>query len=200
MTTATADSGTDTTTGTADDTSTDTGASATTGTSQTDTGTDTGTESAAEIAKWKALARKHEAESKANKKAREELDAINAAAMSDQEKAVKTAAETARNEARAEVLKEVGGKLAEAAIRVAFAGRNVDVDALITGIDPTKFLDDDGDPDPEAIAKWADKVAPKQEAGSATGQRRDLGQGVRGQAPALNSDQLEKDLRTKLGI
>jgi hypothetical protein len=175
-TTATnADTGTDTTTDSTDDTSTDTGTTTTTSAPTTDAGTDTGTDTAAEVAKWKALARKHEQESKANKKAREELDAINAAAMSEQEKAVKKAADDARIEARTATLKEVGGKLATAAIRVAASER--------------------------MAKKQLDRVAPKADDTDKPRPPRDLGGGPRGgQPPATESTQLETDLKTALGI
>ena len=110
-------------------------------------------------AKYESLlkdARKHEDRAKANSAAAKELEALRAKSMTDQEKAVADA----KAEARAETLREVGGKLTEASIRVAAAGRPVDVDALIEGIDASRFLDANGDPDTKAIAAWLDKVSP----------------------------------------
>lgn len=115
-------------------------------------------------AKYESLlkdARKHEDRAKANAAAARELEALRATSMTDQEKAVADA----KAEARTETLREVGGKLADAAIRVAAAGRPVDVDALIEGIDATKFLDANGDPDTKAIGAWMDRVAPVADTG-----------------------------------
>lgn len=135
---------------------------------------DPAADTAAEIEKWKKLSRKHEDQAKANAAAAKELETLRQSSMTDQQKAV----ETAKAEARTEALREVGGKLAEASIRVAAAGRNVDVDALIEGIDASKFLDDAGDPDTKAITAWVDKVAPAGDDKAPV--KRDLGLGARG--------------------
>lgn len=162
-----------TTTGTESTEGTDTGTEGST--SGTDTSTaETGTDTAAELTKWKDLARKHEDRAKTNAAAAKELDELKKSSMTEQQKAV----ETAKAEARADTLREVGGKLAEASIRVAAAGRSVDVDALIEGIDAAKFLDDAGDPDTKAITAWVDKVAPVSD--DKPNPRRDLGLGARG--------------------
>lgn len=121
-----------------------------------------------------AQARKHEDRAKANANAAKELETLRQSTMTETEKAVNMA----KVEARTEVLREVGGKLAEAQVRVAAAGRNVDVDALIDGIDASKFLDANGDPDTKAIGAWVDKVAPADASGIPT--KRDLGLGARG--------------------
>jgi hypothetical protein len=138
---------------------------------------------------WKAKyeetlkeARKHEDRAKANAAAAKELEAFKQSSMTEQEKAVATA----RAEAKAEAMREVGGKLAEAAIRVAAAGRSVDVDALLEGIDASKFLDVNGDPDAKAITAWVDRVAPADD-GTKPPARRDLGLGARG-GQQSNSD------------
>lgn len=167
-----------TTTDTAADTTTDT---TTTGDSTTTT-TD-GTDTAAELENWKKLARKHEDRAKANAQAAKELEQLKQSSMNETEKAVAAA----KAEARTEALREVGGKLAEASIRVAAAGRNVDVDALIEGIDASKFLDDAGDPDTKAITAWVDKVAPAGDDKAPV--RRDLGLGARGGQPSDGPEQ-----------
>jgi len=46
-------------------------------------------------------------------------------------------------------------------VRAAAAGRVADVDALLEGINPAKFLTDDGEPDRDAISVWVDRIAPK---------------------------------------
>jgi hypothetical protein len=98
--------------------------------------------------------------------------------MTDQEKAV----EAAKAEARSEALKTVGVRLVDAEVKAACAGRKVDVAALLEGLDRTKFLTDDGEPDSDAIEKWVDKVAPSK-AGPL-----DLGQGARGRNGSGGSD------------
>lgn len=167
----------------------------TTDDTKTGTTTDTANETAAELAKWKELARKNEQQAKANLK---ELDQLKAKSMTDQERAV----EAAKIEGRGEALREVGGKLAEAAIRVAAASRSVDVDALLEGVDASKFLDENGDPNTKAITAWVDRVAPPVDDSAKPSPKRDLGQGARGdqQAAALNGDPLLRDIKSKLGI
>lgn len=158
---------------TTDDTGTETGTESTTTDDTTTTKTE-GTETAAdELEKWKALSKKNEQRAAANATAAKELEKLKQSTMNETEKAVAQA----KADARAETLREVGGKLAEASIRVAAAGRNVDVDALIEGIDASKFLDAEGDPDTKAISAWVDKVAPASD--STVTPKRDLGLGAR---------------------
>lgn len=156
----------------------------------------------AEAAKWKALAdqtdkraKRHADEAKANAAAAKELEQFRQASMSDQEKAVATA----RAEARAEALREVGAERVADAVRVAAAGRSVDVDALLEGLDRSRFLDDEGQPDVNAIAAWVDRVAPKPTENAPTGFP-DLGQGARGSSAALNGDPLLASLKSTLNI
>lgn len=155
------------------------------------------TDLSAEVEKWKALARKNEDRAKANAAAQKELDALKQSSMTDMEKAI----ETARAEARAEALRENGSKLVAAEVKVAAAGRQVDVDALLEGIDPGRFLDPDGQPDTGAISEWVDRVAPV----AVDRQAPDLGQGARAVGGGTNhmplgSDVLEQHLRQTLGI
>lgn len=149
----------------------------------------------AEISKWKELSRKNEDRAKANAKAATELEELRAQSMTDQERAVAQA----RQEARQEALIEAGQGRAVDAIRAAAAGRPVDVEALVEGIDPTRFLGDTGEPDREAIEQWVSRVAPERTAGSS-----DFGQGARGvpesDQRSLNGDPLLRDLKSKLGI
>lgn len=172
-------------------------------TEATTTATDETTESAtgaedlaAELEKWKAQARKNEQRAKANADAAKELDKLRREGMSDQERAV----DEARAAARAEALAEVGSERAADAIRLAANGRVADVEALIEGIDTTRFLGDDGNPNRDAIAAWFDRIAPAPAEGGAPSFP-DLAQGTRPQATApLNGDQLERDLKNVLGI
>ena len=167
--------------------------------------TDTATPDAdlnAEVEKWKTQARKHEERAKANAKAAQELEQLRQQTMSDTEKAIAQA----KVEARAEVLRELGSERVADAVRVATAGRNLDVDALLEGLDASRFLNEDGTPDRDAIAAWIDRIAPAQveqdePAPAATSSYVDLGQGPRGAAAstmALNGDPLLKAVQKKL--
>jgi hypothetical protein len=194
------DTGTDVNDTTTDDTTTDgtTGAGGASEPNDTATGYD---DKDAEIAKWREQARKNEQRAKANAAAAKELETIRAQSMTDQEKAVKAA----REEGRAEALREAGKLLAEAEIRVAVGTRVTpkQLAALLEPIDAAKFLDEDGRPDKEAIAKWVDRVAPEPAepaAGDTPPKPRDLGQGARGQTVPLAGDQLEQHLRQALGV
>lgn len=175
---------------TAPDTGTDIAATTTDTTTTPDTG-----DLAAEVQKWQNLARKHEERAKANAAAAKELETLRAQSMTDQEKAVAAA----RTEARAEALREFGTSRVDDAIRVAAAGRNIDVDGLLEALDRARFIGENGEPDRAAIAAWIDRIAPKPDD---NGPRPlDLGQGVRGgQNAALNGDPLERSLKQALGI
>ena len=97
----------------------------------------------------------------------------------------------AREAARSEVLGELGAERVADAFRVAAAGRGLDVDEVIDGINLAKFVGEDGTPDRDAVAAFVDRIAPEREPASPP----DLGQGARGggqQAPGLNSSQLQK--------
>lgn len=144
----------------------------------------------AEAEKYKALHRKQEERAKANANAAKELEAVKLASLSDQEKAV----EIARQQARAEVLTEVGGQLVDMAVRAAVNDRGIDADALLDGLDRTRFLSDDGKADTDAITAWVDRIAPRQ------GGIPDLGQGARTKTPALGSDPLLQALKNTVGI
>lgn len=147
----------------------------------------------AEIDKWKAAARKHEDRAKANANAAKELEQVKQASMSDQEKAV----ELAKAQARTEALLEVAVDRVDDSVKLACAGRNVDVDALLEGLDRTRFVTDDGKPDTDAITAWVDRIAPK----SDQPYQADLGQGSRaGSQTPLGSDPLLNTLKQSIGI
>ena len=157
---------------------------------------DTGTDLVAEVEKWKAQARKHEERAKANAAAAKERDELRRSAMSEQEQAVAQAVD----QARADTLRQVGGQLVAAEIRAAAAGRSTDLDALVEGIDPTKFLDDTGQVDRDAVKAWVDRIAPAQQQDTLkpTGlEVFDIGQGLNAAPPA---DPLLSDIKTALGI
>lgn len=154
----------------------------------------------AEAEKWKNLSKKNEDRAKANSTAAKELDELRATTMSDAEKLV----DQAKKDTRAEVTREFGSKLVDAEVRAAAKDRVADVDALLEGLDRSKFLDDAGDPDRDAITAWVDRIAPKDDETTTTTQQDpffDLGQGTRSSgSDALNGDPLLAGIRSKLGI
>lgn len=149
----------------------------------------------AEIDKWKNLSRKHEEKSKANAKAQQELERLRQESMTEQERAV----EAAKVQARSEVLAELGSARVGDAFRVAAAGRNIDIDTLLEGVNLAGFMDEAGNPDTVKVGDWVERIAPKPEP-STTPSVPDLGQGTRPTPPGLNSSQLQKDLMAKLGV
>lgn len=98
---------------------------------------------------------------------------VRLASMTEAEKAV----ELARAETRAETLRTVGGRLVDAEVRAASAGRldAEQVEALLEMLDRSRFITDDGDVDRDQIAAHVARFAP-------AGPRRpsgDVGQGAR---------------------
>lgn len=151
----------------------------------------------AEAESWRARARQHEDQAKANAKAAKELEQLKKQTMSEQEKAV----EAARSEARSEALREMGALRVDDALRLAVTGRGLDADVLLEGLDRTRFLTSEGQPDSAAVARWVDRLAPPPKETGPTFP--DLGQGARGSAASaqsLDSDPLLNDLKAKLSI
>lgn len=145
-----------------------------------------------------AKARKWEQRAKDNASAAKELETFRQQAMSDTERAV----EAARNEGRSEGTRTASERIAKAELRAAAAGRNVDIDALLEGVDARRFLDDDGEPDVKAITSWINRVAPvptEPTEGTRSGWP-DLGQGVRSTQSTSLGDPLLRDLKKTLGI
>lgn len=103
-----------------------------------------------------------------------ELEQLRQAQMNDQEKAIAEAVA----KAKAGVLAEVGGRLVDAEFKAAAAGRSIDVDVMLEGLDRAKFLTEDGQPDTERITGYVDRLAPKSSAKLAP-TARDMGQGAR---------------------
>jgi hypothetical protein len=156
---------------------------------------DTGIDLAAEVEKWKAQARKHEDRAKANAAAATELEKVRAESMTEMERAIAAA----RDEAASETRKTYGSRLVDAEVKAAVKGTSLDVDALLDGLDRTRFLNEDGEPDTDSITAWVERLAPKGTDDQQT-LTVDLGQGQRGTVPALNSSQLQKDLERALGV
>lgn len=159
----------------------------------TDTDTETSdTDLQAEVDKWKALAKKHEDRAKGNAAKARELEELQKAQMTDTERAVAEA----RDAGRSEALMQVGARLVDAEFRVAAAGRPIDVDALLEGLDRTKFLTDDGEPDTDAVAAWVDRIAPavtEPDPGAPLSSL-DLGQGTRQSTPIGDDKAFERML------
>ncbi|MEU6858834.1 hypothetical protein AB0B28_08175 [Glycomyces sp. NPDC046736] len=104
---------------------------------------------------WKAEARKWEKLAKDNKNATEKLAKLEAAAMSDQEKAVAAA----KADGLAEAAKTYGSRLAAAELKAAAAAKGVDLSAIGDLIDSSKFVGADGEVDSTAIKSAVDKLA-----------------------------------------
>lgn len=180
----------------------DTDASTDTPTSATDAAAKAegdGTDWKAEAEKWQALARKHEDRAKTNSQAAKELEEFRRQSMTDQERAI----EAARSEAKQEAIAAFAGRVAEAELRAAAAGRLTDdqVSTLLDGVNLTRFVGDDGEVDRAAVARFVDGIAPKT---AETNERQtfpDLGQGARtATSMALNGDPLLQSVMAKLGI
>lgn len=149
----------------------------------------------AEATKWKELARKHEDRAKSNNAAAKELEKLREQSLSDTEKAVAAA----RREGETEALKKAGGKLARAELKAAAKG--IIPDGIVAAIDVNQFLDEDGEVDTAAIEKFVSDNTPEpSEPENDKPSFVDFGQGKRGDAPGLNSTQLERDMKIALGI
>ena len=138
---------------------------------------------------WQAMARKWETRAKENKSAADELAALKASQMTEQEKAVQAAAEQGRTAALAETAPE----LAQARLEAAAARKGVDLAPFADLLDASKFVTDgrvDGDAITAAVDRLA-KLAPPN-AGRSGG---DFGGGS-GNAP-LDIDQQIEDATKK---
>lgn len=138
---------------------------------------------------WKASSRKWEERSKANLERVEQLEAATADAVSA---------------ARSEALSEVTPRLVRLAFEVEFAGRDVDLDALLAHVNIASFVDGSGELDREAISKLAATLAPKSPPGP-TAPGSALFQGARGKGtaksgitPPLNGESLPQWLNKTL--
>jgi hypothetical protein len=132
----------------------------------------------ADAEKWKALSRKNEKDKK---------DAAKAG-LSDAEKAI----EDARASSAKETAQTYGRRLALAEFKAAAAGK-VDLGDLIDDLDMSKFVDEDGEVDVDAIKARVDKYAarngkPKAKAGKSGGEFN----GGSGAGVPITEDQLAK--------
>lgn len=128
---------------------------------------------AEDVAKWKALARKHEA---ASKKALRDLDAIKSASQTDAEKAVSEAEKRGELTATAKLAERLAG----AEIKAALVGIVPDPAAIVEDLNLSRYVTD-GEVDSEAVAA----LKKKYEGLAAKGGKPapDLKQGQRGSAP-----------------
>lgn len=151
----------------------------------------------AEVNRYKEIAQKNEKRAKANLAAARELEDQQRAAMTEHERAVADA----YTRGQTETLEKLGSRLVAAEIRAASAGTDLDVDVLLDGVDPARFLDDDHEPDTKAIHNWVVRLAGSADETPPVGL--DLGQGSRSSrtaTAALNGDPLLRDLERKLGV
>lgn len=142
---------------------------------------------------WKAMARKWEKLAKQNSRAADELDKVRQQSMTEQEKAVAQA----RKEGEQAALVTAGKRLAAAEFRAAVASKGLNLGEAAELIDTTRFVDDKGDVDEQAIkqavAKLA-KLAPKGPPSSSGG---DFGGGNGGGAPAKNLAEQIREAESK---
>ena len=148
---------------------------------------------AAEVEKWKSLARKNEERAKANAAAAKKLREVERAAMDEQERAVDEARTTAEQEAA----RKYGSRIVAAEVRAAAAGRDLDVDALLDAVAPTRFLTEDGDVDQDAISQWVDRIAPVRDDKPQAPAWQDFGQSHTG-VPAVKTDPLLETIEAHL--
>ena len=148
------------------------------------------------LAEFKDRARAAEKDLKSTKA---ELAKIQQSSMSDTEKAVAEAEARGRTSA----LQETGASRVEDVVRAAAAGRTVDIDALLEGLDTTRFLDDAFQPDRDAIVKWIDRVAPaavETPDPGPLGLGIDFGQGSQQTTPIGDNKEIENMLRGVVGL
>jgi len=108
---------------------------------------------------WKAEARKWEARAKENSSAAKEAEKARLAAMSESERAL----EEARQSARLEAATEYGKRLATSEIRAEAASAGADLAGVFDFLDLSRFVGDDGEPDAKAIKAFVTGL-PKKDA------------------------------------
>lgn len=128
----------------------------------------------AEVDKWKSLSRKNEQQAKANLAAAKELEEIKKSQLSDTERLI---AET-KEQTALSVRREFAGKLVDAELKSQLNGRLLDAGALLS-FDKSSFIDDDGNPNTEAIQSWVEAHSKTTDTPAP-----DLGQGTRGNNPS----------------
>lgn len=117
------------------------------------------------------------------KKRAEQWDKFVEESKPEQEKALNAARQEAETAAYNKARGEFGGKLVQAHIQAAAAGRLPEgaVSALVAGVDTSRFLTEAGDVDTAKVTQFIDGIAP---AGATNGQKPGgFGQGQRDGAP-----------------
>lgn len=136
---------------------------------------------------WKAEARKHEKRAKENFAAVEELAKLKTSMQTDSEKAIAAA----KSEGATEAAKTFGARLAAAEFKAAVAAKGLDLGEALDLIDASKFVDDKGDVDDDAIKKAVAKLAklaPAKGAGRSGGEFT----GAPGEGAPITEEQLNR--------
>lgn len=113
---------------------------------------------------WKVEARKWEQRAKDNNQKASEFDKQRKAAMTEAERAVAEAEERGRTAAAS----DFGQRLARTEFDAVAARRNPDVDTsqVLEYVDLTRFVGDDGEPDPKAISAAVERLVPEPAGGT----------------------------------
>jgi hypothetical protein len=113
---------------------------------------------------WKAEARKWESRAKENTAAAKAAEKARLDAMSESERAIEEARQSARTEAAA----EFGKRLARTEFDALAGRRNADFDTAtaLEYVDLAKFLDENGEPDSKAIKAAVERLVPEPTNGS----------------------------------
>ena len=158
-----------------------------------------GTDWRSEADRWREAARRADNRAKSNARAAAELEKLQRAQMTEQERAAAEAFERGVSEATA----KLSGRLVRSEIKAAVGGRlGVEqVDALVARLDPAGFLGDDGEVDTASVAAFVESILPAPTEPATGPQFPDLGQGARGSsAVPLNGDPLLRQLKAQLGV
>ena len=147
-----------------------------------------------DLAKWKALARKHEANAKANAAAARRLAEIEDANKSEAERlsARAEAAERERDEARAAMTRAV----AESVVTAAAAGRLADPRDALALLDISSLTDDDGKVDAVAVTSAIDGLLASKPYLAPAGQRAPAPDPSQGGRPGGASQLTQSDLQS----
>lgn len=132
---------------------------------------------AAELAKWKALARKHEDQAKANKSAADKLAEIEAAQKTDAEKA------TERAEAAEQQAQAMRERALRAEVKALASGEFADPEDAALYLDLGKYTSDNGEIDTDTIKADLSEVLKAKPHLAKKANVPDLGQGAGRGAP-----------------
>lgn len=150
-----------------------------------------------ELDTWKTNSRKHETRARENADAAKRLADLENNKLSDQEKAIKTALSEAESKWRS----EMGQKLTFTELKskaVAKLGEDK-FGKIANGLNVNAFMDDEGNPNSQAIDDFLDGLAPA-ESNSSNQNVFDFGQGAQGQATSLATDDLTKQVLGMVGF